>query len=79
MLSLVLTSGAATLIRRGAPVRPSLEAVVNRIPVDSKVDVDEQIDDSTVHVDGELGVAWMLYVVYEDGRLRTRTSSTCGR
>ena len=69
MLSLVLTSGAATLIRRGAPVHLSLEAVVNRIPVDSKVDMDEQIYNSTVHVDGELGVAWTPYVFYEDGRL----------
>jgi len=69
MSSLILPDGAATLIRRGKPVHLSLEAVVGRIPVDSPVDMDEQIYNSTVHVDGELGVAWTPYIFYEDGRL----------
>ena len=69
MLSLVLPSLAATLIRRGGPVHFSLDDVVNRIPVDSKVEMDEQIYNSMVHVDGKLGVAWTPYVFYEDGRL----------
>lgn len=69
MLSLVLPAGSATLIRRGAPVHLTLEAVVKRIPVDSWVHMDEQIYNSSVHVDGELGVAWTPYVFYEDGKL----------
>lgn len=60
MKSLVLSEGAATLIRRGKPVHISLEAVVGRIPVDSEVEMDEQIFNPTVHVDGELGVAVRL-------------------
>ena len=31
--------------------------------------MDEQIYNSSVHVDGELGVAWTPYVFYEDGKL----------
>ena len=69
MLSLVLPTGSATLIRRGAPVHLTLEAVVKRIPVDSPIHMDEQIYNSSVHVDGELGVAWTPYVFYEDGKL----------
>jgi len=69
MASLVLKEGSATLIRRGKPVHLTLEKVVTRIPVDSQVDMDEQIYNSTVHVDGELGVAWTPYVFYEDGKL----------
>lgn len=57
MSSLILPEGAATLVRRGKPVHLSLEAVVGRIPVESAVNMDEQIHNSTVHVDGELGVA----------------------
>lgn len=41
MHSLVLPNGAATLIRRGKPVHLSLEAVVERIPVESKIEMDE--------------------------------------
>ena len=69
MLSLVLPAGSATLIRRGAPVHLTLEAVVQRIPFDSPIHMDEQIYNSSVHVDGELGVAWTPYVFYEDGKL----------
>lgn len=57
MRSLLLPNGAATLIRRGKPVHLSLEAVVERIPVESKMEMDEQIYNSRVHVDGDLGVA----------------------
>lgn len=57
MHSLVLPDGAATLIRRGKPVHLSLKAVVERIPVESKVEMDEQIYNCSVHVDGDLGVA----------------------
>ena len=57
MRSLVLPSGAATLIRRGKPVHLNLEAVVERIPVESRTQMEEQIYNSTVHVDGDLGVA----------------------
>lgn len=57
MSSLVLPEGAATLIRRGKPVHLSLAAVVNRIPVESPVNMDEQIFDPTVHVHRVLGVA----------------------
>ena len=57
MRSLILPSGAATLIRRGKPVHLSLEAVVERIPVESKVEMDEQIYNCRVHVDGDLAVA----------------------
>ena len=57
MRSLVLPSGAATLIRRGKPVHLNLETVVERIPVDSKTQMEEQIYNSSVHVDGDLGVA----------------------
>ncbi|KAK4695369.1 hypothetical protein P7C71_g2373, partial [Lecanoromycetidae sp. Uapishka_2] len=69
MSSLVLSEGTATLVRRGKAVHLSLEAVVARIPVESEVDMDEQIYNSTVRVDGELGVAWTPYVFYEDGKL----------
>ena len=69
MLSLVLPAGSATLIRRGAPVHLTLEAVVQRIPFDSPIHMDEQIYNSSVHVDGELGVAWTPDVFYEDGKL----------
>ena len=69
MLPLVLTSDAATLIRHGKSVHLSLEAVVNRIPIDSKDDMDEQIYNPTVHINGELGVALTLYVFYGDGKL----------
>ena len=31
--------------------------------------MDEQIYNSSGHVDGELGVAWTPYVFYEDGKL----------
>ena len=31
--------------------------------------MDEQICNSSVHVDGELGVAWTPYVFYEDEKL----------
>lgn len=57
MRSLVLPNGAAALIRRGKPVHLSLEAVVERIPIESKVEMDEQIYNCSVHVDGDLGVA----------------------
>lgn len=57
MHSLILPNGAATLIRRGKAVHLSLEAVVERIPVESKVEMDEQIYNCKVHVDGDLGVA----------------------
>ena len=57
MRSLVLPSGAATLIRRSKPVHLSLDAVVQRIPVESKTEMDEQIYNCKVHVDGDLGVA----------------------
>lgn len=69
MLALVLPAGSATLIRRGAPVHLSLEAVVKRIPFDSPIHMDEQIYNSSVHVDGELGVAWTPYVFHEDEKL----------
>ena len=69
MLSLVLPAGSATLIRHGAPVHLTLEAVVKRIPIDSPVHMDEQIYNSSVHVDGELGVAWTPYVFYENGKV----------
>ena len=69
MLSVVLLAGSATLIRRGAPVHLTLEAVVKGIPIDSPVHMDEQIYNSSVHVDGELGVAWTPYVFHEDGKL----------
>ena len=69
MLSLVLLAGSATLIRRGAPIHLTLEAVVKRIPFDSPIHMDEQIHNSSVHVDGELGVAWTPYVFYENGKL----------
>lgn len=69
MASLILKDGSATLIRRGKPVHLTLEKVVERIPVDSSVQMDEQIYNSHVHVDGELGVAWTPYVFYEDGKL----------
>ena len=69
MNSLILQDGSATLIRRGRPVHLTLREVPLRIPVDSAVQMDEQIYNSTVHVDGELGVAWTPYVFYEDGRL----------
>lgn len=69
MASLVLKEGSATLVRRGKPVHLTLEKVVTRIPVESTVHMDEQIYNSTVHVDGELGVAWTPYVFYEDGKL----------
>ena len=68
MRSLVLPSGAATLIRRSKPVHLSLDAVVQRIPVESKTDMDEQIYNCKLHVDGDLGVA----LVHFDGSfLRT--------
>lgn len=57
MHSLVLPNGAATLIRRGKAVHLSLEAVVERIPVESTIEMDEQIYNCNVHVDGDLGVA----------------------
>ena len=69
MASLILEDGSATLIRRGKPVHITLENVVARIPVNSSTPMDEQIYNSTVHVDGELGVAWTPYVFYEDGKL----------
>ena len=69
MLSLVLPAGSATLIRHGAPVHLTLEAVVQRIPFDSPVHMNEKIYNSSVHIDGELGVAWTPYVFYEDGKL----------
>ena len=31
--------------------------------------MDEQIYNSSVHVDGELGVAWTPHAFYEDGKL----------
>lgn len=57
MHSLVLPNGAATLIRRGKPVHLNLEAVVERIPIGSKIEMDKQIYNCSVHVDGDLGVA----------------------
>ena len=69
MASLVLSDGSATLIRPGKPVHLKLGEVPLRIPIDSAVQMDEQIYNSTVHVDGELGVAWTPYVFYEDGKL----------
>jgi len=57
MNSLVLPEGAASLIPRGKPVHLSLAAVVDRIHVESPVNMDEQIFNLTVHVDRVLGVA----------------------
>lgn len=64
MRSLVIPNGAATLIRRGKPVQLTLEAVVERIPVDSKTEMDEQIYNCSVHVDGDLGVAYVQLFSY---------------
>lgn len=69
MHSLVLPKGATTLIRRGKAVHLSLDEVVERIPVESKMEMDEQIYNCRVHVDGDLGVAWTPYLFLEDGRL----------
>ena len=69
MKSFLLPSGSACLVRRHRPVHLSLEAVVGRLPLDSKVEMDEQIYNCKVHVDGDLGVAWTPYVFYEDGKL----------
>ena len=57
MRSLILSDGAATLIRRGKPVHLKLEGVVERLPMESNVEMDEQVYNCRVHVDGDLGVA----------------------
>ncbi len=59
MHSLVLPNGAARVIRRGKPIHLSLEAVVERIPAESKMEMDKQICNCRVHVDGDLGVAYV--------------------
>ena len=71
MLSLILSKGGATLLRRGQPLHMSLEDVVNRIPFDAdhlKV-LDEQAYNSKVLVDGNIAIAWTPYVFYEDDKL----------
>ena len=75
MMSLILPSGAACLIREDRdtktmqPLHMSLQAVVDRIPFDGPLELDEQAYNSKVLVDGELAMAWTPYAFYEGTRL----------
>ena len=75
MVSLILPSGAACLLREDRdtntmqPLHLSLEALADRIRFDGPDELDEQAYNSKVLVDGEIGMAWTPYVFYEGIRL----------
>ncbi|KAK7050612.1 putative lumazine-binding protein [Favolaschia claudopus] len=69
MLSTVLPSGGATLLRNGEPLFINLVGVVERIPFDHPQKLSEVISAKpTVMVDpaGEIAMAWTPYEFYFD-------------
>ncbi|KAF7357287.1 putative lumazine-binding protein [Mycena sanguinolenta] len=70
MLSLVLPSGGATLLRNGAPIFTNLVGVVERIPFDHPQEMSEIISGQpTVLIDRDIAMAWTPYEFYFDGVL----------
>ncbi|KAJ7844868.1 hypothetical protein B0H14DRAFT_2775648 [Mycena olivaceomarginata] len=70
MLSLILPSGGATLIRNDAPISITLVGVVERIPFDYPQKMSEIISaQPTVRVDRDIAMAWTPYEFYMDGVL----------
>ncbi|KAJ7227600.1 hypothetical protein B0H12DRAFT_1240514 [Mycena haematopus] len=67
MLSLILPSGGATLIRNDTPLFMNLTDVVERIPFDHPQEMSEIISaQPTVLVDHEIAMAWTPYEFYFD-------------
>ncbi|KAJ7225119.1 hypothetical protein B0H12DRAFT_277833 [Mycena haematopus] len=70
MLSLVLPSGGATLLRNDTPIFTNLVGVVERIPFDHPQEMSEIISaQPTVLVDSDIAMAWTPYEFYFDGVL----------
>jgi hypothetical protein len=70
MLSLILPSGGATLLRNGTPLFTTVGGVVERIPFDDPRELSEIISaQPTILIDRDIAMAWTPYEVYIDGVL----------
>ncbi|KAJ7901289.1 hypothetical protein B0H13DRAFT_2028529 [Mycena leptocephala] len=70
MLSLILPSGGATLLRGGTPLFTTVGGVVERIPSDDPRELSEIISaQPTILIDRDIAMAWTPYEFYIDGVL----------
>ncbi|KAJ7457390.1 hypothetical protein FB451DRAFT_1564237 [Mycena latifolia] len=67
MVEQILPSGAAALLRNGAPIFTTLAGVVERIPFDHPKDIAEIISGQpTIFVDRDIAMAWTPYEFWID-------------
>jgi ketosteroid isomerase-like protein len=59
----------ACLIRNGKPKHFTIVQILERIPDDSPIDMDEVSYDEVEHVDGVFATVWTPYKFYEDGKV----------
>ena len=59
----------ACLIREGKPIHILIANVLDLMPDDGKVEMDEVSYDEVEHVDGDFATVWTPYRFYEDGKV----------
>lgn len=70
----VTHSGAtACLIRDGRPVYMLVNDILDRIPDDGEVEMDEVSRNEVCHRDGDFATVWTPYKFFEDGKVGCRS------